>query len=416
MRADLRNNIDTVPFGAAYKAEYSAMFKELFCTAAKDLADAMHIPFEKIGVLHEEIVSTGGHSRFLLENNAEFGRKGKVLFLAKSASKMEAQRLAAAGFRFAPLETLLPILTHSMQATRDSVEEVLTNMSRNTSPYPVGLPPPRVYLSCFALRANKETGFDILVPSKATHNLPSFPLQNTPLTPTQLHFVKTLENKPVSEILTTLARSQPQSFAELFHNTLARFAENIKDPFFLSATLGLSLLGPKYNPQQIIFRATVPIHTFAHQSDYKFHAFSFFNAQQRCFEGDVAHATLARLTHREFSARHHTFRGALKRADTASTQRFSRFRTMRDDAARSLKSTSEKNLVDGRVEELNSGNGDPFGGSIMVERSVQVSHSIGTELERMGPSSMVIGVGADEEEEGTWVEQVVREFLVPVRN
>ncbi len=95
--------------------DYPTTFKELFCIAANDLANTVHTPFEHIGVLFENIMSTGTLNRNpnlkrlqrLWKPNSldsiERGRspamvgRGQLLFVVRRVNQFESVRLQATG-------------------------------------------------------------------------------------------------------------------------------------------------------------------------------------------------------------------------------------------------------------------------------------------------------------------------------
>ena len=80
MRNHLKDNISTG------SADYSVLFREMFCIAARRLADSMCLPFENMGILYDRILETGNgttnRSSALGGSAPQFG-KGQFLFLVK---------------------------------------------------------------------------------------------------------------------------------------------------------------------------------------------------------------------------------------------------------------------------------------------------------------------------------------------
>src|SRR5262249_5527619 len=72
---------------AQLNTEFSTLFKQLFCIAAQDLADHVHQPLDKLGILYDDVVATGtlpGDSR-----TARFHRKIAAVAKARDIEKGE---------------------------------------------------------------------------------------------------------------------------------------------------------------------------------------------------------------------------------------------------------------------------------------------------------------------------------------
>ena len=76
--------------------DYSLIFRELFCVAAGDLAQDLHIPLENMGVLYDEIIVTGqqimnekkkrGAAPDIDLEGLSGSGKGQLLFLVKTVT------------------------------------------------------------------------------------------------------------------------------------------------------------------------------------------------------------------------------------------------------------------------------------------------------------------------------------------
>ncbi|KAK7906149.1 hypothetical protein LTR67_000875 [Exophiala xenobiotica] len=216
--ASLPDDASEIPFN------FARVFQELFCVAAQQLANTLHEPLEKIGVLFEEPMDTGTvcysptsapvsarkASIFSASTavDIEGGKltnsftKGKYLFLVRQIQRGEMAKFAALGYRFAAVEQIADPLAKSMQVNRADLMERMKRIG--TSACRTCLPPPGIYLSCFMLRPSMHRSFDILVLDSAQNQLPHVTLQLPDLSPEQSKQLQSLDEMPVSEVLKVL--------------------------------------------------------------------------------------------------------------------------------------------------------------------------------------------------------------------
>jgi hypothetical protein len=315
--------------------DYSIIFRELFCIAADEIADDLKVPIENVGILFDEIISTGqepkqskGKSRIdsqassLVDLERE-GRgleklgRGQVLFLVKEADRREAEQLQAAGFRFAMTPNVLPILAGTMQIPRRQLKRHLETMHE----YAVEsyILEPGVHLALFAIRASIGAGFDIMARRDARNQLPTMQLPIENLEPWQIDYLKTMDAWTVTACLRHLnkasmsATAPPKEthFALQLHTTLEALREEIDDSFFNDAYLvakpveapcrGHTGDSPPGAAMLIWFRFIVPIHSRASGKKLYFTPLKFFKMQQQVYKNSPDHAVFARKTYREFA-------------------------------------------------------------------------------------------------------------------
>ena len=333
MRRHLRS-YTAIPSGGQAYDEYSTLFQEMFCVAAKELADATHQPLETVGVLYEDIMITGGVAA-APKSDPEApppspGRRkhhpgrGKVLFLVKKVEKSEAARLCTFGFRFTAPPNVYDPLARSMLVSKQAISLAVSQMA-TYEPEREALLPPGVYLGCFAVQADVSGGFDVLV-DRNTSSLPMEPLGVPALTSAHFRFLQQFNGKTAAEIGTDqrsdvleAARSAglTEEFAAQFNAALSRLRRGVGGSYFNSAVLDsdpqfLPTASPKdVGPgsvsgsvaQLIVFKTIVPIHTPIEAAGLAMTPFTFFSTQQRSYVGCPEHQVHARRTHREFSVR-----------------------------------------------------------------------------------------------------------------
>lgn len=190
-------------------ADYSLLFREMFCVAAQALADSMSLPLEHLGVAYDQILETGKirqQRNFSLSSRSHstaalFGR-GQFLFLVKHATKAETLHLTSAGFRFAAPSTAIAPIARAMQIERLEAEQQLGKMvgyrgSQNTFP-------PGVHIGFFGMRPNVQRGFNVIVNERQTQTIPSLQLPMSSLDEFQKAYVFSFSGKRVEDILKEL--------------------------------------------------------------------------------------------------------------------------------------------------------------------------------------------------------------------
>lgn len=311
--------------------DYLLIFRELFCVAAGDLAADLNIPVEKLGMLYEDIVITGLKDKKKSKGkrattdlsdlerqgpSSELG-KGKLLFLVKLVGSREGEQLTSAGFRFAAVEKVIPIIATSLLMGRNDLTSRLQKMNDYATGYQVldlG-----VHLALFAIRASMSSGFDILARKDARNLLPTVQLPYDSLEKWQLEYMKQMENFKVTACIKFLhkaampsnSNAKEREFAKTLETTLQALMGEIDDFFFNDAVLitepieapcrGHTEDSPPGIAQLITFRIFVPIHARAPGQKLLFTPMNFFKAQQQVYLNSPDHGYFAAKTQREFA-------------------------------------------------------------------------------------------------------------------
>ena len=315
--------------------DYSQTFKQLFCVAAYDLASMIQEPFDNIGVLYDEIMSTGTLRRskrdqFLSKSanrqvqgdlekasgpTMTFGR-GQLLFVVRQTNKPEAAQLQANGYRFATVPNIIDHLARSMQVTLEELRPRLESM-RNYVAKPSVLEP-GVHLACFALRPLFQRGFDILVRKSAKNLLPTVQIPISELQSWHTDFISRMDDWTVAACLERLRKlseiSAPdeRQFIEQLHNGIVALADQVNHPFFLEARLtarplrapcrGLEGTASAGQAAIIAFRVMTDVHqSRSPNHQVEFTPSRFFLCQQHVYPDAPDHAIFARRSHREFA-------------------------------------------------------------------------------------------------------------------
>ncbi|PVH79874.1 hypothetical protein DL98DRAFT_560558 [Cadophora sp. DSE1049] len=314
--------------------DHSIIFREIFCVAAADLAEQLNEPLENIGILFDEILSTGQaktsskskvpwNSRESSKDLESDGRvmaalgRGQLLFIVRRANRREAERFAASGYRFTEIQNVAHIITRSMQINCNDLQGRLASMREYSSD--TNVLKPGVHLACFAIRATVRGGFDVLIRKDARNQLPTMQLPIDNLDSWQISFLSQLDGFSVKACLKylkeRLARQEitkrEQSFARQLYDALVGLDEEVGNTFFADAHLiGKPISVPCYGPSGdsakpaqaalITFRIIVPIQFRAQGLKVGFTPLSFFRTQQCVYRNSPDHARFARAIHKEF--------------------------------------------------------------------------------------------------------------------
>ena len=296
---------------------FSAIFKQLFCVAAQQLANVVHEPLEMLGVLFEEPLETGvahltrgentyqsirnfSHSsrQVDVENEANgpfaFGR-GKYLFLNRRLGKAEVAKFAALGYRFGSIQQVSELLARNMEVSNTRMKSRLDRMKICSCLE--HLPPPGVHLACFMLRPSIYKSFDVLVPEQTQNQLPYTSMQLERLNEWQSALLQRFDEWTIKEILRTLINEsgslEPErEFRWQLHSSFIRIIDIVGD----TDTMMNAVFSAKQiqTPSRLTEGTTGPtfctlvtvrlmntIHAKAEGKDMTYIPLSFFSAQQQ---------------------------------------------------------------------------------------------------------------------------------------
>ncbi|CZR66694.1 related to MHYT domain signalling protein [Phialocephala subalpina] len=314
--------------------DYSIIFRELFCIAASNLAEQLNEPLENVGVLFDDIFSTGQTATFksaarrsASEGSADLERdsvappilgRGQLLFLVRRANNREAERLAASGYRFTEIQNVVHIIAQSMQINCNDLQDRFSSMYEYSNE--AHILNTGVHLALFAIRASIQDGFDVLVRKDARSQLPAMQLPIDDLNDWKISYLSQLDGWSVTACLKFLKAEsgssailkRAQTFATQLHETLEELREEINDSLFDNALLiakpvsapccGLSGDSKPAQATLIVFKMIVPIHCRIRGQKLEFTPLSFFRTQQHVHRNSPSHAFFARMIHKEFGA------------------------------------------------------------------------------------------------------------------
>jgi len=330
--------------------DYTTIFKELFCVAAKDLADSIQGPLHNLGLLFDEIMSTGTRrqrkSRSWSSNamtvdkldnaSAErgltpltFGRgqvssflalyylcssdkHRQVLFLVRRVSRNESLHLQSAGYSFANVVNVVDSLARSMEVARDQILQRLIKMQD----YREHTFEPGINLGCFALRPLYQRGFDVLVNRNQRNMLPAVPLLPTAqLSDSQREFLAGMDDWSLGKISEKLLigpfADSDKEFARLLLESVANLVHLIDRPFIDDARL---IAKPFQVPCRLYsnepgeafllaFRIITSVHEHSGLNPkFEFTPRRFFLCQQHTYQDSPDIRIFARKIHHDFAA------------------------------------------------------------------------------------------------------------------
>jgi hypothetical protein len=403
-------------------SSYSAIFRELFCVTAHEIAKTLDTGLQNLGVLYEEVVSIGTSTSLVktvfkpsnrnttaadmesgLMKSVQVG-KGQLLVLTKQVDGAEVKRLQSLGYHFASVEQIGDNLARSLQIPREDMVDMVGRWRSFNNRESV-VPDSGIYLASFLLQPAPGTrGMEVVVPRDNSHRLPMVKFTSNELTSRQLSILNAFNGHTLDTCLIKTRKrprrewSEDDRFLERFHNRMLDLVRDVPESalqraVFSSRQLDIAhgIVGQeKRSPSTMFaFCGIKEIHVQAPQSlTLKCIPMSFFQTHLRSYPGSPDHAILAQKNHREFSVLLQA-QTLAKVAPEASTGKWVRkLRThgsISSDLVVRGDSCSEKGLVD--TADLKSA-----WGSIMVTSTQAVivdetKTETGVELRELGVKS-----------------------------
>lgn len=309
----------------------------MFLVAAGDLADALQEPLQNIGILFEDIMSTGTmrkRSRRLFSRSPElnlldrteqasptdlFGR-GQLLFLVRRASRQEAIKIQSAGYRFANVSNVIDFLARSMEVTQKELLPRLERMEAQAGKS--NMLKPGVHLAIFGLRVMPKR-FEVLVRSDAKNLLPTMQLGLPKIVPQieqwHLDIFNTLDNMNSVEckakIVTLRSHSNTDdkdAFLQQLYGGVHELFRGMPDELRSDARLmARPFRAPccstpeNPNPERayvVAFRAILDMHQpIVLGQNCEFVSTKLFLCQQRSYKDATDHDTFTRRVRKEFA-------------------------------------------------------------------------------------------------------------------
>ena len=323
---------------------YDSIFRELFCLAAAALGDRLREHLTSAGVLWDEILPTGASAKqspaqlqnqpregpssendgVTEESNGsidmaekgftrrqeEYGRGSLMFLVRRVGTDREAERLVAAGYRFADLHQVSDIIRTSMQIQSPEFESKLRDMATYADEQ--NRMQPGVHLGFFAIRARVSLGFEVLVQKTARNLLPSVTLPIKSIERWHVDFLKRFDGLTVPRLLQnlgdedTMPRSSKETkFAQRLGDAIQELRKSIKEPLFEDAVLTSTIVqlpcqdeGRQAETAMIALKLVISIHSVLSSAECEMVPLNFFKMRQVM---DQCHQGFLRGVHREFA-------------------------------------------------------------------------------------------------------------------
>lgn len=418
---------------------FSAVFRQMFCVTAQDIARSMETRLQDLGQLYEDVLTTGTLSSRTIFKDSQgrpiiasdvvapqkdieasqtpvlFGR-GQLLVLTRKVEKEEADRLQNIGYRFASTNQIGDHLARSMQISRDDLNGLIVRLQTYCEKR-VTVPQHGTYLASFLLQTSPVMkGIDVIVPKMSPDRLPMVKLMPDDPTARQLRLLSTFNGLTLDECLARISYrsgsvTQDDIFMEKFRNHIHELVAQVPEPALRHATFSSHQLDIAHGVrgQTEAFTATMfafcgikEVYSQSLQSEkLQYIPLSFLKTILRSYPGCPDHAIFAQQNHKEFGS---LFSLAGEPSVTGS-KAGAKWTSIFNSKGRALSevtvptdNSSEKGLVHISDSALNPPSNVGFGG-IMVSQEVVISQDAGTsqiELQEMGVRSQA-GVGDSEQ-------------------
>ncbi|KAF2771258.1 hypothetical protein EJ03DRAFT_325704 [Teratosphaeria nubilosa] len=317
--------------------DYSIIFRERFCSAAASLANAVHIPIERMGVLYDKIIETGTISdndyfnksavvRFKVDDVEKgsakrvwlFG-KGQLLLLTKQLSQEETDKLLNSGYKFGSVQHVGRSISQPIQVPLEDIEKHFTDIKQYVDNLHTS-DKTGTWLGFFGLIARTGSkGFDIGVKRDNQDQLPDVQLMPAEPQDWQSRFLERLDGMKTKACLffledkyaTDMQRTeQERRFAKEVREAMTRLGEQVPAACFQEARFLAKPVSAHYchrhrsrNVITWIYALCLiaDVHTSIEEKPNLARIpLTFFGTRQRCYRGSPDHAILSRDIHQEF--------------------------------------------------------------------------------------------------------------------
>lgn len=319
--------------------DHDVVFRELFCVAAVGLAVKLEEQLVNMGILWEEILTTGvdrsprglnqccnkrpGEGWYDALSNwrgnrtrKQEHRRGSLMFLVRRVeSSSDVKKLEAAGFRFADTHQVCEIITTYLQIKTQDLNGKLKDMA--TFAEEKTLMEPGVHLGFFGVKA--RTGsfeYDVVVRKGARNLLPTIPLPLERVESWQMEIIRQFDRMSVALLFQSLAgmvKLTPREvlFASQLCDALQSLRAWIDDPIFDEAVLASKVVqvpcrayagsNSARSCTVIALCLLIPNHASPCSPGCEFLPLSFFKVHQMVYRDSPQIVAFARYVHRELS-------------------------------------------------------------------------------------------------------------------
>lgn len=344
-RNSISSDASSLPKVRNAQEDYSVFFRESFCLAAANLADDLREPIYELGNLFDAVMTSGSRETFRLARSPGLGLrllrrktahadvehssacldvfgKGQVLYLLKRTERKDVPKFQSMGYRFLPVDKIVPILAEIMQVPQAYLHDHLSKArasALNMDAYKKQ--PTGVFLSCFAVKPGvHKRSWDVLVNKQQIHKLPSVPLWSLQKMAVRKPFIDALDGKNVSECLAHLEQrlvslnSEEEAFAKAFKRAIVALKDHLSEPFFPRATLSSVLAkaplrdasGVRSFCSILAFHVVANIHdcTVRNTEQFTYINLSFFKCRQQTIDRAASDPVFREKVYQEFARRY----------------------------------------------------------------------------------------------------------------
>lgn len=314
------------------EVDFELVFKELFCVAAQELATQVNQRIDKMGVLFDDIMTTGTRlrrqnlsrrmRRITRIGDPEAGQvkpvmgNGQCLFIVRHLDTRESLGFSASGHRFAAIPQITYNLARTMQVSHGEMRQTLERMKHYS--FLNKTMEPGVHLVCFSLTPRIHGGFDVLVPKDAPNVLPHTPLPIAQVSQWQQDILTKMDELTLTSCIRWLKENaggynDPAEieFCRQVHEAASKLASYVVDADFGLAKFSSKPVKMPYKPvSQINEPAQCTAFSFRLINGLQARVVSpklclsplrLFNAQQQVYPGAPDHEHFCRSVLDEFA-------------------------------------------------------------------------------------------------------------------
>ncbi|KAF2399062.1 hypothetical protein EJ06DRAFT_563392, partial [Trichodelitschia bisporula] len=329
---------------------YSLVFRAHFCVAASALAQQLQLPLPSLGVLYNDVLTTGrttpppppkppkgtrpsSPSSSDLESCPQgtahdppstpdtdptpFMGRGQLLFLTRPCSRAEASKLQSAGYRFATPAQVCDIIARATRVPAPTMAATLASLRGYCATYatpPAAPAPAPTLIAAFVLRAalrpvRGKEGWDVLVRAERPAELPSVQLRGGPLAQWQEREMARLDGMSLIALEAALGGRGSSPAADGFRTEILGAVRGMREMVGESWFSNAVFCGRPVRVRDV-WGGTRDVYAFCvipdvhgagvHRAELVYKPLGIFMAFQRVGRGAGGHDVLARRIHREF--------------------------------------------------------------------------------------------------------------------
>lgn len=253
--------------------------------------------------------------------------KGQVLFLTKEVYRKDCHKVQAYGYRFAPIDKVIPTISSQLQVHPKYFEKTLNDL-RDSALEDKSCTMMGTHLGLFALRAGvNRRAWRVLVDKSHPDRLPCVELSRLSLSAGRLKLLEQLNGLSATGCLAWLEKKESSAvdedtgFWHLFQSCIYELASLVQEPFFRNAIFSSTPIMLRKNDQKDLIPVNCNLLAFhiipdVHSSSLKkesseviYTPLSFFRCRQQVRPNGSDQGIFSADVHREFATLHATKAG-----------------------------------------------------------------------------------------------------------